>query len=129
MPRRSRSRSRSGSRSRARSRSVSASERIKNIDHNLRSHLEYVQLNPGNADAKQQYNDYMEYMGKSVLAQRKNGRNKTHKMIEKNRNAQQTLALMRRKRRAFMNDPRSFIGESPMSGSPTRRRHVRFMSY
>jgi len=129
MSGRSRSRSRSSSKSRARSRSVSASERIKNIDHNLRSHLEYVRMNPGNLGAKEDYNDFMEYKGKALYGQVRNGRNKTHKMIEKNRNAQQTLALMRRKRRAFMNDPRSFIGESPVSGSPTRRRQVRFMSY
>ena len=131
MPRSSRSRSRSGSRSRSRSRSrsVSASKRIKNLDDVLRRRLEFMRMNPGNTASKQQYNDYMEYMGKSLLAQRKNGRNKTHKMIEKNQNAQRTLAMMHRKRRAFMSDPRTFIGESPVSGSPTRRRHLRFMSY
>jgi hypothetical protein len=98
----------------------SPSRRMKKVNAALSKYLDYMSRNPENNASRKKGNNFIEYSGRGLYGQLNNGRNQIHKFIEEDEEAQRTMNNLRRRSRTFKNNPRSYIGESPVGARNIR---------
>lgn len=110
MPSPTRKRERSSNRGTRRN---SPSRLMNKTKQNIKKYEDYIAKNPVNTRARNNIADYLNYLGKSKAVQENNGRNQIQKQIEKNFNAKRTLYIMKANYNHFMQQPQTYVGQSP----------------